>query len=162
MASEQSYPLPLAGGCRCGRVHYRVTEAPRFVFACHCSDCQQLSSSAFSLGMIVPKEAFAVTEGAEQVRCWSKTGSSGKESRQFTCAVCSGWLYTEADSAAEFTIVRPSTLHDHGWVRPIAQIFTRSALPWARLPVQFSYETEFDDPEPIQHAFAISGIRPAA
>ena len=162
MAADLTFPLPLSGGCRCGAVRYRVTQAPGFTFACHCTDCQQLSASAFSLGMVVLKEGFSVTEGDDAIHCWSKIGSSGKESRQFTCAVCSGWLYTQADSAAAFTIVRPTTLDDHRWVKPIAQIFTRSALPWALKQVQFSYETEFEDPAPIQQAFAVSGIRPGA
>lgn len=41
----------------------------------------------------------------------------------------------------------------------VAQVFTRSALPRA-LRVQFSYETEFKDPTPLEQAFAIGGIRP--
>ncbi|WP_419759428.1 GFA family protein [Acidisoma sp.] len=159
---ERGFPLPQPGGCRCGRVRYRVTEAPVFTLACHCTDCQHLSASAFSLGMVVPRGGHVITDGRDALRCWSKTGGSGKESRQFTCAACATWLYTEADSAAAFTIVRPGSLDDHRWFRPIAQIFTRSALPWALKQLQFSYETEFDDPGPIRQAFASSGIRPGA
>jgi hypothetical protein len=58
------------------------------------------------------------------------------------------------------TIVRPTSLDDHTWVRPVAQIFTRSALPWALMPVQFSYETEFKDTTPLEQAFTIGAIRP--
>ena len=56
--------------------------------------------------------------------------------------------------------VRPTTLADHAWVRPVAQIFTRSALPWALMPTLLSYEAEFPDPGPLRLAFAVSGIRP--
>jgi len=58
------FPLPLEGGCFCGQIRYRVTAAPRFAMACHCTDCQQMSASAFSLGLVVPREGFALA-GAE-------------------------------------------------------------------------------------------------
>ena len=40
----------IMGGCRCGRVRYRVA-LPKLpnVYACHCRDCQTWSGSAFSL-----------------------------------------------------------------------------------------------------------------
>ena len=43
----------LQGGCRCGRVRYQIDDEPKFSFACHCTDCQQLSASAFSLALTV-------------------------------------------------------------------------------------------------------------
>ena len=55
-------------------------------------------------------------------------------------------------------IVRPSTLDDTRWVKPVAQIFVRSAMPWAKLTVPHSYEEEFDDPAEIVETFRSSGI----
>jgi membrane protein len=143
--------LPLTGQCRCGRIRYQVSVPPRFIFACHCTDCQQLSSSAFSLGMAVAEDGFAL-QGDPDV--WEKTGESGGRSKQYTCPICAGWTHTIAQAAPGAVIVRPSTLEDHSWVRPIAQIYTRSALPWALLQVPLSYETEFKDPKPLEEAYA--------
>jgi membrane protein len=161
--SEQRLPgiadlaAPMAGQCRCGRIQYRLSQQPRFIFACHCTDCQQLTSSAFSMGMVVPEDAFSLQGEPD---CWEKTGDSGGKSRQFTCPVCTGWTHTITQSAPGTVIVRPSTLTDHDWVRPIAQIFTRSALPWALLQVPLSYLTEFRDPKPLEDAYAEAGIAP--
>jgi len=58
------------------------------------------------------------------------------------------------------TVVRPSSLDDRAWVRPVAQIFTRSAHPWALMPLALSYATEFKDTAPIEAVFAASDIRP--
>ena len=55
-------------------------------------------------------------------------------------------------------VVRPSTLDDADWVKPVAQIFVRSAMPWAKLVVPHSYEKEFDDPAEIVATFRSSGI----
>src|SRR4051794_6261419 len=50
--------LPRTGGCRCGKVRYEITEEPQSVYTCHCLDCQRLTSSVFSLGVIVPETGF--------------------------------------------------------------------------------------------------------
>jgi hypothetical protein len=157
VANKAGFSLPLNGGCRCGNIRYRVTAAPHFIFACHCTDCQALTASAFSLGMAVDDAAFTL-EG--EPHCWVKTGSSGKSSDQFTCPYCAGWTHTKAEAVPGFTVVRPITLDEHRWVRPVAQIYTRSALPWALMPVQFSFDEEFSDPKPLHDAFALGGIRP--
>jgi len=47
--------LPQTGGCQCGKVRYEITQQPLLVYTCHCLDCQRLTGSAFSLGVVVPK-----------------------------------------------------------------------------------------------------------
>ena len=146
--------FPMAGQCHCGRIRYIVTKPPGFVFACHCTDCQQLTSSAFSLGMAVADNAFKL-EG--EPYCWERMGDSGGWSRQFTCPICTGWTHTLTQHAPGTVVVRPSTLKNHSWARPVAQLFTRSALPWALMDLPLSFEAEFEDPEPLERAFAVSG-----
>ena len=53
--------LPQTGGCQCGKIRYEITEAPQSVYACHCRDCQRLTSSAFSMGVVVPETAFKLS-----------------------------------------------------------------------------------------------------
>ena len=48
--------LPQTGGCHCGKVRCEITAEPLLVYTCHCLGCQRLTSSAFSLGVIVPKK----------------------------------------------------------------------------------------------------------
>ena len=50
--------LPQSGGCQCGQVRYEITEEPQLIYTCHCLDCQRLTSSAFSLGIVVPEKGF--------------------------------------------------------------------------------------------------------
>ena len=61
MADDSLFPAEMLGGCRCGQVRYRVTGAPKFIMACHCTDCQQLTSSAFSLAMVLDESQVQVT-----------------------------------------------------------------------------------------------------
>ena len=55
--------LSQTGGCQCGKLRYEITEAPRLVYSCHCTDCQKMTSSAFSMGLVVAEEAFHLTGG---------------------------------------------------------------------------------------------------
>lgn len=154
------FTLPLDGGCFCGAIRYRVGQPPLFTMACHCIDCQQMTASAFSLGLAIPAAGFAVTSDT-QPRALDKQADSGATSTRYVCPECTGWTHTTTTGSPDSVIVRPSSLDDSDWVRPIAEIFTRSALPWARLATAFSYETEFEDPSPIVAAFNTSDIRPA-
>ena len=71
--------LPLEGGCRCGRVRFRVTEAPLLETVCHCRGCQQMTGSAYSTTVTVPTNGFSVTEGQAVVGglAHGHTGSGG-------------------------------------------------------------------------------------
>ena len=42
--------LPQTGGCLCRKIRYTIIEKPRLVYTCHCTDCQHITSSAFSVG----------------------------------------------------------------------------------------------------------------
>ena len=154
------FALPLDGGCFCGTIRYRIDQPPLFTMACHCTDCQQMTASAFSLGLAVAKDGFTVTSDTPS-RALDKEAESGATSTRYVCPDCAGWTHTTTTGSPDSVIVRPSSLDDPTWIRPIAEIFTRSVLPWARLSTAFSYETEFKDPSPIVAAFKASDIRPA-
>lgn len=49
-------PAPYTGGCQCGSVRYVLTSEPLRVAACHCTECQRQSGSAFGMSMSVKKE----------------------------------------------------------------------------------------------------------
>jgi hypothetical protein len=53
--------LPQTGGCQCGKVLYAITEEPQSVYTCHCTACQRLTSSAFSMGLVVAETAFPLS-----------------------------------------------------------------------------------------------------
>jgi hypothetical protein len=52
--------LPQTGGCLCDKIRYEITEAPQLVHTCHCIDCQRLTSSAFSMAIVVTDAAFRI------------------------------------------------------------------------------------------------------
>jgi hypothetical protein len=55
--------LPWEGGCRCSETRFRITKPPLLTMACHCTGCQRMSASAFSLSIAVPADGFELTKG---------------------------------------------------------------------------------------------------
>jgi hypothetical protein len=55
--------LPQNGGCLCGALRYEITRMPIAVYTCHCTNCQRLLGSAFSMSFIVADEAFHLSGG---------------------------------------------------------------------------------------------------
>jgi hypothetical protein len=53
--------LPQTGGCQCGAIRYEISVTPQLVYTCHCTDCQGMISSAFSMGLVIADRAFRLT-----------------------------------------------------------------------------------------------------
>jgi len=128
--------LPLTGGCQCGSLRYEITQAPNLVYACHCTECQRLTGSAFSMGLVIMTEAFALT-GTEP-RPIQRTADSGRTLTRWVCPECGTSICNGSDpgsaSPGERRVVRAGTLDDTSWLRPIVHFWTRSAQPWVTLP----------------------------
>jgi hypothetical protein len=123
--------LPFTGGCVCGRVRYESRSRPLSVSICHCKTCQARTGSAFSMTMPVPREGFALTRGATITR--DLPGGSGAIHTQHFCEHCLSRLYTEPRAHPGIVYLRPGTLDDTSWIKPVAQIWTQSEQPWAHV-----------------------------
>src|SRR5437764_14577389 len=82
--------LPQTGGCQCGKIRYEITEAPQLVYACHCRHCQRLTSSAFSMGVVVAETAFNLS-GVEP-RAVERLADSGRTSVRWVCPDFGSWI----------------------------------------------------------------------
>ena len=47
----------LEGGCLCGKVRFRTTQAPLRTIACHCTFCQKVTGSAYFAESMFPIDA---------------------------------------------------------------------------------------------------------
>ena len=122
--------LPQTGGCQCGAIRYEITEAPQLVYTCHCTDCQRLTSSAFSLGIVVSEPAFRL-DGVVPRRL-QRIADSGRVNTRLVCPECGSWVCGLPRDAV--VRVRAGTLDDTSWLRPTRHIWTRSKQTWITLP----------------------------
>jgi len=128
--------LPPTGGCLCGALRYEISEAPLATYTCHCTDCQHVTSSAFSIAITVLDRAFRLTDG--EPRLLQKTAESGRIVTRWICPECGCWIVggpqPGASSGEMIRRVRAGTLDDTSWLRPTAHFWTRSKQPWVTLP----------------------------
>lgn len=127
--------LPLNGSCRCGRVKLRVSKAPMITMACHCTGCQKMSSSAYSLSAAIPADGFEITEGEPVI------GGLHGASQHFFCGWCMTWMFTRPEGVDFFVNVRPTMLDDTSWYEPYIETFTSEKLAWASTTARHSYPT---------------------
>ena len=120
------------GACRCGRVGLEVTKPPLITMACHCTGCQRMTSSAFSLGVAVPEDGFRVTAGGTAVG-----GAHGAIEHRF-CAYCMSWLFSRMPGAG-FVNVRSALLDREAWKAPFVETWTDEKLPWAQTTAKHSF-----------------------
>lgn len=123
------------GGCRCGRVRFRVTAPPLLTMACHCTGCQRMTGGAFSLSDAIPGEGFAVIEGE------SVAGGLRAVPEHHFCGWCMSWIFTRVPpEAGNFINVR-STMMDQPFVEPpFIETWTSEKLPWAETGAAHSFE----------------------
>jgi hypothetical protein len=134
-----AWNLPWDGGCRCGGVRIRVTKPPLLTGACHCTGCQHMTGSAFSLTVTVPADGFAVTKGEPVIG-----GLRGPVAHHFHCPDCLSWVFTRAEGMDWFVNLRATMLDDPDWFEPFVELWTDEKLPWATTPARHSYAR---DPE---------------
>lgn len=124
--------FPVTGGCACGQVRYRLTAAPALTYTCHCTDCQSLTTSAFTLSATVPEETLEVTG---EIRTWARTTTeSGIPQIAHECPTCGVRVFSKTSKTPGKCTLRLGTLDDTSWVNPVVAIWMKSAQPWVRLP----------------------------
>src|SRR6266498_4369780 len=103
---------PFSGGCACGAIHYTSTAEPVLMLHCHCRDCQRSSGGPFSSFVIVPTEAFKLTQGSLRFHD-SPSEAGGKTHRGF-CPACGSPVVVKADAAPKLDAVRTASLDEIG------------------------------------------------
>ncbi|HUB14040.1 MAG TPA: GFA family protein [Acetobacteraceae bacterium] len=119
----------LEGGCACGAVRYRLGSAPMFV---HCRDCQRQVGSAFAINALIEADRHTVVSG-ETAPSLMPT-DSGRPHAIFRCSACGTALWSEYGGRGSIRFVRVATLDDPAALAPDVHIYTRSKLPWVKLP----------------------------
>jgi hypothetical protein len=143
--------LPADGGCRCGSVRFRVTSPPLLTMACHCSGCQRMTGSAYSLSAAIPSDGFQILSGEPVIG-----GLHGADIHHQHCDWCKSWMFTTFSAPMGFVNVRATMFDDASWFEPFVETMTREALPWATTPATYRYEgfPEMEDYARLTAAYA--------
>lgn len=131
---------PATGSCRCGALQMQITAPPFMTAACHCDGCRKMSSSAFSLTMMVMRDAFKVIAGAPVE---AGRGDSGMLTH-YACPQCHSWCYTDV-AGMDFVNLRPALFDAPAWTEPFIETQRAEALPWVPELAPHAFD-RFPDP----------------
>jgi len=118
----------LSGSCSCGEVRYKLRNLPLFVHACHCTDCQKKSGSAFGITIIILESNLIFDQG--------KPVSEPTTARRmsFFCESCSDVIYRTSANHPATALLRSRTLNDLRDIEINAHIWTKEKHTWLELP----------------------------
>ncbi|MCE9616479.1 MAG: GFA family protein [Lentisphaerae bacterium] len=116
------------GSCQCGAVTYASDGEPIFVGACHCTNCQKWTGSAFSMMVAVPKPSFTVRGG--RLATHHDVGDSGKATHRHFCAACGCTIYDEVDVNPSMVMIPVGTLANPDAVKPQLHVYWKHHASW--------------------------------
>lgn len=122
----------LTGGCLCGAVRHTLREGLRLnPYACHCTDCQSRTGSAFSEHMLFALADLTIT-GEFDIGEFDY--SSGAHSRILGCAKCKARIYAVNDAREGLASLRCGTLDESPDLEIEHHIWVSSKQKWLGLP----------------------------
>lgn len=122
----------LTGGCLCGAVRYTLKPGLRMKpYACHCTDCQKRTGSAFSCHMAVMEQDLELTGEVDE---GFFVQPSGANSTMVGCARCKARLYARNDLRPDIVSLRFGTLDTSRTMTPQAHFWVSSKQPWIVIP----------------------------
>jgi len=127
--SEIKYPIK--GACQCGKVSYQLLAPPLMIAACHCKQCQKLSTSAFSITAVVNK---ADIEFIGEMHEWSRIADNGNVNGAKFCPGCGNRMFHFNPNDPTKIKLKPSTLSCTAVIKPTMHIWTSEKQDWFVLP----------------------------
>ncbi len=120
------------GGCQCGAIRYEITGTPVRTLACHCTDCQKQSGSAFGMTLVINEDDFRLTKG--ELKTFTSTTDSGREKLGTFCPDCGSRIYHQLEARKGMVSLKPGTLDDTTGLEPDMHIWTIQKQPWVVIP----------------------------
>ena len=146
--------MKVDGSCHCGNIRFEAEIVPEYAVACHCTDCQTFSSSAFRVTVPARPGTFRLLAGTPRI--YVKTAESGNKREQSFCPECGTPIYAAPPGPEPKMIgLRVGGLRQRAEIVPHAQWWGRSAQAWLR---DLS-EIKCEDKQPVVDARSTSGKR---
>jgi hypothetical protein len=121
--------VKITGGCHCGNIRYEAEIDPAHVGICHCTDCQTLSGGAYRVSVRAAADQVRFSGGAPTE--YVKVADSGNRRVQTFCPKCGAPLYASNETDRRWLTLRIGAIDQRRELRPVRQIWHRSALPWS-------------------------------
>ncbi|MCP4298099.1 MAG: GFA family protein [Proteobacteria bacterium] len=124
---------PIEGSCQCGQITYKLFKAPKMVVACHCTECQKLSTAPFSVTAMIAENDI---EFHGELKEWSRLSDSGNTNNAKFCPICGNrvYHYNPEDSEVIKLKLKPVKLANFSVFEPSAHIWVSEKQSWYQIP----------------------------
>ena len=122
---------PLEGSCQCGNIRYQLLAAPLMILACHCRECQKLSTSAFSITALINADSLVI-EG--ELAQWERLAESGNKNYAKFCPHCGNRIYHFNPDQPATIKLKAASLYDTRILNPSAHIWVCQKQDWYQIP----------------------------
>ena len=122
---------PISGSCQCGGVTYQLLSEPMMVVACHCKECQKLSTSAFSITAMVARDSVKFNGKMTE---WRRRAASGNINGAMFCPTCGNRIYHFNPQEPDKIKLKPANLSDTRMIKPTAHVWVSEKQDWYDIP----------------------------
>jgi hypothetical protein len=125
--------FPISASCQCGQVSYILRQPPKAVLACHCQECQKLSTSPFSVTAMVAADTIEFDGDMHE---WERQAESGNRNICRFCPTCGNRIYHVNPDAPDTVKLKlkPVGLDDFSVFSPSAHIWVAEKQDWYEIP----------------------------
>jgi hypothetical protein len=147
----------LEGGCLCGKVRFRTSQAPLRTMACHCNFCQRVTGSAYFAESMFAMDAVSFNDGTVTHYEHISAGSKKKVFVHF-CSNCGTTVSLTFERWPDIRGISRGCYDDPNAVTVSSHIWTQSAQTGIALPADVecfagARATLDGQPEPsVRHA----------
>lgn len=120
---------PIRAECQCGQCGYTLHKQPLAVVACHCQECQKLSTGPISVTAIVDADD---VEFFGDMSAWQRNSDSGNINAAKFCPGCGNRIYhfNPNDTSTLKLKLKPTGMNDDSVFAPTVQVWTCEKLTW--------------------------------
>jgi len=140
------------GQCHCGHVLFGFSGKAITCYACHCTDCQKSSGTAFSTNMLVERVELTHVSGTTEIIEYE---FNNRVLQRHQCCRCATALWLNYSDKIKYASIQTGTFQSQDWFEPIAHLWLRSSLPWIPIPdhqAKFETQPELSDLIALWHS----------
>lgn len=130
-----------SGGCSCGSVRFAINDL-LYVLVCHCDACKKRTGSAFGVSVVVDNADILNLQG--ETKTFTRKAESGRSVDYEFCPNCGTTIRWGIKAAPNRKIFAGGAFDNMSRFTAAGEMYTETALPWARLGCELSRSGEPD------------------
>jgi hypothetical protein len=118
--------------CSCGQLSVSVIGEPQIVSACHCTDCQTRTGSAFGISAFFADSQVIANTGESKE--YLTTSDAKRSLKRHFCPNCGTTVFWRAEMLPNMLGIAAGCFLDKDFPEPTVSVWNQSKLEWFAIP----------------------------